>query len=143
MLVVVSHQVRQRSSSASRGKSSLVNLLVGLVRPSRGKVLVDGVDLERIDLDSWQQKVGVVSQDVLLLNGSIRENIAFSVPEASDQAIQAAAADAADAATFIEALPNGYHTLIGERGFRLSGGQRQRLSLARALLQNPELRIIS
>ena len=83
--------------------------------------------------------MGVVSQDVLLLNGSIRENIAFSVPGASDQAIQAAA----DAATFIEDLPNGYHTLIGERGFRLSGGQRQRLSLARALLQNPELRISS
>lgn len=116
---------------------------MGLISPSRGKVLVDGVDLERIDLDSWQQKVGVVSQDVLLLNGSIRENIAFSVPETSDQAIQAAAADTADAATFIEALPNGYNTLIGERGFRLSGGQRQRLSLARALLQNPELRIIS
>jgi ATP-binding cassette subfamily B protein/subfamily B ATP-binding cassette protein MsbA len=123
------------------GKSSLVDLLVGLISPSRGKVLVDGVDLERIDLDSWQRKLGVVSQDVLLLNASIRENIAFSVQEASDQAIQAAAA-AADAATFIEALPNGYHTLIGERGFRLSGGQRQRLSLARALLQNPELLIL-
>ncbi len=142
MLIIVPHQIRQRSSSASRGTSSLVDLLVGLISPSQGKVLVDGVDLERIDLDSWQRKLGVVSQDVLLLNGSIRENIAFSVPEASDQAIQAAAADAADAATFIEALPNGYHTLIGERGFRLSGGQRQRLSLARALLQNPELLIL-
>jgi ATP-binding cassette subfamily B protein/subfamily B ATP-binding cassette protein MsbA len=123
------------------GKSSLVDLLVGLISPSRGRVLVDGVDLERIDLNSWQQMLGVVSQDVLLLNGSIRENIAFSVPEASDQAIQAAAASA-DAATFIEALPDGYNTLIGERGFRLSGGQRQRLSLARALLKNPELLIL-
>jgi ATP-binding cassette subfamily B protein/subfamily B ATP-binding cassette protein MsbA len=123
------------------GKSSLVDLLVGLISPSQGRILVDGTDLEQIDLDSWQQKLGVVSQDVLLLNGSIRENIAFSLPEASDRAIQNAAA-AADAAAFIEALPEGYDTLIGERGFRLSGGQRQRLSLARALLKDPELLIL-
>jgi ATP-binding cassette subfamily B protein/subfamily B ATP-binding cassette protein MsbA len=123
------------------GKSSLVDLLVGLISPSQGRILVDGTDLEQIDLDSWQQKLGVVSQDVLLLNGSIRENIAFCLPVASDRAIRAAAA-AADAAAFIEALPEGYDTLIGERGFRLSGGQRQRLSLARALLQDPELLIL-
>jgi len=123
------------------GKSSLVDLLVGLISPSQGRILVDGTDLERIDLDSWQQKLGVVSQDVLLLNGSIRDNIAFSLPEASDRAIHNAAA-AADAAAFIEALPEGYDTVIGERGFRLSGGQRQRLSLARALLKDPELLIL-
>jgi subfamily B ATP-binding cassette protein MsbA len=123
------------------GKSSLVDLLLGLISPSRGRVLVDGVDLEQIDLDSWQQTLGVVSQDLLLLNGSIRDNIAFSVPHASDHAIKAAAA-AADAATFIEALPDGYDTLIGERGFRLSGGQRQRLCLARALLKDPEVLIL-
>jgi ATP-binding cassette subfamily B protein/subfamily B ATP-binding cassette protein MsbA len=123
------------------GKSSLIDLLVGLISPSRGRILVDGVELERIDLDSWQQQLGVVSQDVLLLNGNIRDNITFSVPHASDQAIQAASA-AADAAAFIEALPEGYDTLIGERGFRLSGGQRQRLSLARALLREPELLIL-
>ena len=123
------------------GKSSLVDLLVGLISPSQGRILVDGTDLERFDLDSWQQKLGVVSQDVLLLNGSIRDNIAFSLPEASDRAIHNAAA-AADAAAFIEALPEGYDTLIGERGFRLSGGQRQRLSLARALLKDPELLIL-
>jgi subfamily B ATP-binding cassette protein MsbA len=123
------------------GKSSLVDLLVGLISPSRGRILVDGVDLGRIDLNSWQRKLGVVSQDLLLLNGSIRDNIAFSVPEAGEQAIQAAATSA-DADTFIEALADGYDTLIGERGFRLSGGQRQRLSLARALLQNPEVLIL-
>ena len=123
------------------GKSSLVDLLVGLISPSQGRILVDGMDLERIDLDSWQQKLGVVSQDVLLLNGSIRDNIAFSLPGASEGSIRAAAA-AADAAAFIEALPQGYGTLIGERGFRLSGGQRQRLSLARALLKDPQLLIL-
>ena len=122
------------------GKSSLVDLLVGLISPSQGQILVDGLDLEQIELDSWQRAIGVVSQDVLLLNGSIRENIAFYMPEASDQAICAAAA--ADAAAFIEALPEGFDTLIGERGFRLSGGQRQRLSLARALLKDPELLIL-
>lgn len=123
------------------GKSSLVDVLVGLLSPSEGRILVNGVDLERIDLDSWQRKLGVVSQDVLLLNASIRDNIAFSVPETGDDDIRAAAV-AADAATFIEALPEGYDTLIGERGFRLSGGQRQRLSLARALLKDPELLIL-
>ncbi len=123
------------------GKSSLVDLLVGLITPSTGRILVDGLDLEVIDLDSWQKRLGVVSQDVLLLNGSIRENIAFSMPELDEREIRAAAA-AADAAAFIEALPQGYDTLVGERGFRLSGGQRQRLSLARALLKNPELLIL-
>ncbi|WP_231596956.1 ABC transporter ATP-binding protein [Synechococcus sp. CBW1004] len=123
------------------GKSSLVDLLVGLISPSGGRILLDGVDLETIDLDSWQQKLGVVSQELLLLNGSIRDNIAFSVPHAGEEAIRAAA-EAADAAAFIEALPEGYDTLIGERGFRLSGGQRQRLCLARALLQDPEILIL-
>lgn len=123
------------------GKSSLMDLLVGLLSPSEGTILVDGVELERIDLDSWQRKLGVVSQDVLLLNGSIRDNIAFFMPEACDEDIKAAA-EAADAAAFIEALPEGYDTLIGERGFRLSGGQRQRLSLARALLKDPALLIL-
>jgi ATP-binding cassette subfamily B protein/subfamily B ATP-binding cassette protein MsbA len=123
------------------GKSSLVDLLVGLIPPSTGRILVDGLDLELIDLDSWQKRLGVVSQDVLLLNGSIRENIAFSMPELAEREIRAAAATA-DAAAFIEALPQGYDTLVGERGFRLSGGQRQRLSLARALLKNPEQLIL-
>lgn len=127
--------------ASGSGKSSLVDLIVGLLSPSGGHILVDGVDLEQINLDGWQQKLGVVSQDVLLLNASISDNIAFSLPEARDTDIRAAA-HAADAASFIEALPKGYDTVIGERGFQLSGGQRQRLSLARSLLTNPELLIL-
>jgi ATP-binding cassette subfamily B protein/subfamily B ATP-binding cassette protein MsbA len=127
--------------ASGSGKSSLVDLIVGLLSPSGGHILVDGVDLEQINLDGWQQKLGVVSQDVLLLNASISDNIAFSLPEACDTDIRAAA-HAADAASFIEALPKGYDTVIGERGFQLSGGQRQRLSLARSLLTNPELLIL-
>jgi ATP-binding cassette subfamily B protein/subfamily B ATP-binding cassette protein MsbA len=123
------------------GKSSLVDLLVGLQDPSSGRVLIDGVDLRSLDLDSWQRQLGVVSQDVLLLNASIRDNIAFGSVGSGEAAIEAAAR-AAGAHGFISALPHGYATAIGERGYQLSGGQRQRLSLARALLRDPQLLIL-
>ena len=123
------------------GKSSIVDLLMGLQTPSQGCITVDGVDLRSLDLNQWQRRLGVVSQDVLLINGTIRDNIAFCLPEATQEQI-AAAAEAAAAAGFIEALPAGYDTVVGERGFRLSGGQRQRLSLARALLRDPDLLIL-
>jgi ATP-binding cassette, subfamily B, bacterial MsbA len=127
--------------ASGAGKSSLVDLLVGLQDPSSGRVLIDGVDLRSLDLDSWQRQLGVVSQDVLLLNASIRDNIAFGSGGSSEAAIQAAARTAG-AHGFISALPQGYATAIGERGYRLSGGQRQRLSLARALLRDPQLLIL-
>jgi ATP-binding cassette, subfamily B, bacterial MsbA len=123
------------------GKSSLVDLLVGLQSPTEGKILVDGVDLCRVDLDSWQRRLGIVSQDVILLNTTIGKNIGFGMPEAGPEAIAVAAAKAG-ADSFIDTLPEGYDTVIGERGFRLSGGQRQRLSLARALLRDPEVLIL-
>ncbi|MEB3332288.1 MAG: ABC transporter ATP-binding protein [Synechococcaceae cyanobacterium] len=123
------------------GKSSLVDLLVGLHTPSSGVIRVDGRDLQTLNLDDWQRHLGVVSQDVQLLNGSIAANIAFGVPGASAEQI-AAAARLADAEAFILNLPDGYDTVVGERGFRLSGGQRQRLSLARALLRQPQLLIL-
>lgn len=123
------------------GKSSLVDLLVGLYSPTSGQIRVDGFDLEKIDLDQWQRHLGVVSQDVLLLNGSIATNIAFGLPDVSADDI-AVAARLADAEAFILSLPDRYDTVVGERGFRLSGGQRQRLSLARALLRRPQLLIL-
>jgi ATP-binding cassette, subfamily B, bacterial MsbA len=123
------------------GKSSIADLLVGLYDPSAGAVLIDGKDLRSFDLASWQRRLGVVSQDTFLFNATIAENIAYGVPDASEADIVAACV-AAQCAGFIGALPDGYNTLVGERGYRLSGGQRQRLSLARAILRNPDLLIL-
>ena len=127
--------------ASGAGKSSIADLLAGLYVPSTGRVLINGTDLRELDLASWQQRLGVVSQDTFLFNATLAENIAFGCPGASRAAI-AAAAEQAQAAGFIEALPHGYDTLLGERGYRLSGGQRQRISLARAFLRDPELLIL-
>jgi ATP-binding cassette subfamily B protein/subfamily B ATP-binding cassette protein MsbA len=123
------------------GKSSIADLLAGLFEPGEGRILIDGVDLRELDLASWQRRLGVVSQDTVLFNASVAANIAFGCPGASRAAIEAAA-ERALAAGFIAQLPEGYDTLLGERGHRLSGGQRQRLSLARAFLRDPELLIL-
>jgi ATP-binding cassette, subfamily B, bacterial MsbA len=123
------------------GKSSIADLLVGLYPPSSGAILVDGSPLDQLDLTSWQQRLGVVSQDTFLFNATIAENIAFGSPGVSRAQIEDACR-AAQAAVFIMDLPDGLDTLVGERGYRLSGGQRQRLSLARAILRDPELLIL-
>lgn len=123
------------------GKSSIADLLTGLYAPSAGRIWIDNTPLDHLDLASWQQRLGVVSQDTFLFNATIAENIAFGTPGATQPQIEGACL-AAQAAGFIESLPQGYDTLIGERGYRLSGGQRQRLSLARAILRDPELLIL-
>lgn len=123
------------------GKSSIADLLTGLYAPSSGQIWIDDTPLNMLDLASWQQRLGVVSQDTFLFNATIAENIAFGTPGATSAQIETAC-QAAQATGFIERLPNGYDTLIGERGYRLSGGQRQRLSLARAILRDPELLIL-
>ncbi len=127
--------------SSGGGKSSIADLLVGLYSSTSGQIWVDHTPLQHLELASWQQRLGVVSQDTFLFNSTIAENIAFGTPGAS-QAKIAAACEAAQAAEFIERLPHGYDTLVGERGYRLSGGQRQRLSLARAICRDPELLIL-
>lgn len=127
--------------ASGSGKSTLVDLLVGLYRPSGGTIRVDGRDLESLDLDDWQRHLGVVSQDVMLINGTIAANIAFGLSGMTMEQV-VAAARLADAESFIVNLPDQYATVVGERGFKLSGGQRQRLSLARALLRRPQLLIL-
>jgi ATP-binding cassette subfamily B protein/subfamily B ATP-binding cassette protein MsbA len=127
--------------SSGAGKSSIADLLVGLFDPTEGQILIDGTPLHDFDLISWQQRLGVVSQDTFLFNASIADNISHGTANATSEQIMAAA-EKAQAAGFISELPDGFATLIGERGYRLSGGQRQRLSLARAILRDPELLIL-
>ena len=123
------------------GKSSVADLLIGLVAPEAGRVLIDGVDLQRLELSSWQQRLGVVSQDTFLFNGSVADNIRIARPGISDAALERAA-ERAQILPLIRQLPQGFDTPVGERGYRLSGGQRQRLSLARALLCPCDLLIL-
>jgi len=127
--------------SSGAGKSSIADVLCGLYEPTLGEVLIDRQRLSDLDLISWQQRLGVVSQDTFLFNASIAENISFGTPGTTREKILAAA-EKAQAAGFIADLPEGFETLIGERGYKLSGGQRQRLSLARAILREPELLIL-
>ncbi len=127
--------------SSGAGKSSVADLLVGLYEPTEGFIQIDGQSLSEIDLASWQQRIGVVSQDTFLMNTTIAGNIAYGRASATREQIEAAATSA-HAVGFIHDLPEGFDTLIGERGYRLSGGQRQRISLARAILRNPDLLIL-
>ena len=123
------------------GKTTLCNLIARFYDPSAGSIRLDGTDLRDIDLQSYRRLLGIVEQDVFLFDGSVAENIAYADRRASRSAVERAAR-AANAAAFIEALPDGYDTLIGERGVRLSGGQRQRLAIARAILADPVLFIL-
>jgi ATP-binding cassette subfamily B protein len=123
------------------GKSTIVKLLLRLYEPTGGRVTVDGVDVRDLTFADLRGAIGLVSQDVFLFDGSVRENIAYGDPGASDDAIEQAAR-LAEAHDFIAALPNGNDTLVGERGQKLSGGQRQRLSIARAIVRDPAILVL-
>ncbi len=127
--------------SSGSGKSTIIGLVAGFYRPSQGRVMIDGVDLSTIRLDSYRSQLGVVLQDSFLFDGTIRENVAFSRPDAAEGAIQHAC-ETAHVKEFAERLGGGYDTLVGERGIRLSGGQRQRISIARAVLADPKILIL-
>lgn len=129
------------TGATGSGKSTLVKLLLRFYEPVSGDILVDGQPIRELNLNSLRQAIGLVSQDVYLFDGSIRDNLAYGRPDASDGDI-IEAARIAEAWPFIEALPDGLDTRVGERGVRLSGGQRQRLSLARALLKDPPILVL-
>jgi ATP-binding cassette subfamily B protein len=123
------------------GKTTLMALLQRQYDPGRGRVLIDNVDVAAMSRDALAATMSVVSQDVQLFHRSVLENIRYGKPEASDEQVRAAV-QAARAAEFIEALPDGYETLVGERGMKLSGGQRQRIAIARAFLRDAPILIL-
>ncbi|UCH81988.1 MAG: ABC transporter ATP-binding protein [Nitrospiraceae bacterium] len=122
------------------GKSTLIELIAGFWYPTEGNIIIDGINIKDLSLKSLRQHIGLVTQDIILFNETIRTNLLLGKPNASDEEI-VEAAQAAYAHEFIEELSEGYETKIGERGVRLSGGQKQRITIARAILKNPEILI--
>jgi ATP-binding cassette subfamily B protein len=127
--------------SSGSGKSTLLNLVLGFIRPTSGRVLVDGADAQELDLRTVRRHVSVVPQESVLFEGTIRENVAYGLPDAPDDVVRAALRDA-NALDFVEAQPKGWDTVVGERGARLSGGQRQRIAIARALVRDPRILLL-
>ncbi len=127
--------------SSGSGKSTIIGLIAAFHKPNSGRVVIDGVDLSTVRLDSYRSRLGVVLQESFLFDGTIRENIAFSRPGATDEQIMRACR-IARVDEFAERFPDRYDTVIGERGVKLSGGQRQRVSIARAILADPRILIL-
>ena len=127
--------------SSGSGKSTIASLVSTFLNPSSGQILIDGNDLSKVDLKSFRSQLGVVLQDDFLYEGTIRDNILFPRPEASESELLEAV-KGAFVNEFTDRFENGLNTLIGERGVKLSGGQRQRISIARALLANPKIVIL-
>jgi ABC-type multidrug transport system fused ATPase/permease subunit len=124
------------------GKSTLLDLLLGLLPPNSGKILVDGRDIYS-NLRGWQDQIGYVSQSIYLTDDTLRRNIAFGIPsDEIDERSVRSALKAAQLEEFVNELPLGLDTMVGERGVRLSGGQRQRIGIARALYHDPELLVL-
>jgi ATP-binding cassette subfamily B protein len=134
-------QVIALLGATGSGKSTIINLLLRFYDPTAGRITIDGHDLRRLTVASLRAQIGLVMQETTLFAASIRENIAFSRPEATLAEIEAAA-QAAAAHDFIMATPQGYDTLVGERGVTLSGGQKQRVAIARALLKDPRILVL-
>ena len=138
--VEAGHSIALVGSTGS-GKSTLIKLLLRFYTPNGGSILLDGRDIQGLNLSDLRRQIGYVSQDVFLTDGSVFENIAYGLPQTAVAEVEAAAR-AAEAHDFITQLPQGYHTQIGERGQKLSGGQRQRLALARAILKDPAILLL-
>jgi ATP-binding cassette, subfamily B, bacterial len=140
-LVVPPGETHAIVGSTGAGKSTVVKLLLRLYDTTAGRIALDGVDVRSVPLAELRRAVGYVGQDVFLFQGTVRENLAYGRPEAADADLERAAR-LAEAHDFIAELPDGYDTVVGERGQKLSGGQRQRLSIARAILRNPPVLVL-
>jgi subfamily B ATP-binding cassette protein MsbA len=142
----ISFEARAGSTTAlvgpsGSGKSTLINLVMAFTHPKSGRVLVDGHDLEAARLHDYRAQLGAVMQDNFLFDGTIRENIAYSKPGATDEEIRTVA-NIAHVDEFADKFENKYDTIVGERGVKLSGGQRQRIAIARAILADPRILIL-
>ncbi|WP_055586528.1 ABC transporter ATP-binding protein [Streptacidiphilus griseoplanus] len=123
------------------GKSTALNLVIGFLRPTEGRILLDGADMETLDLRSYRRFLSVVPQESILFEGTIRANVGYGMPDVPEERVRAALRDA-NAMEFIDRLPDGLDTVVGERGARLSGGQKQRLAIARALIRDPRILVL-
>lgn len=143
----VSFQIEKGSSvafvgSSGAGKTTMVDIILGLLKPQRGKITADGLDIEK-NVAVWQKEIGYIPQTIYLSDDTIRNNIAFGIPDAEiDEAAVSQALEKAQLSEFVESLPEGLDTVVGDRGVRLSGGQRQRIGIARALYHDPEILIL-
>lgn len=140
-LTITANQTTAFVGTTGAGKSTLIKLLMRFYEPSAGQLTLDGIPIQNYRFDALRNAIGFVSQDVFLFHGSVSENIAYGLKNATSEQIQKAA-QLAQADNFIQSLPEGYNTIIGERGQKLSGGQRQRLALARALIRDPRILIL-
>ena len=127
--------------SSGSGKSTLISLVMAFARPTEGRITVDGADLDSLKLHEYRAQLGVVMQDNFLFDGTVKENIAFTRPAATDDEVREVA-KIAYVDEFVSRFPEGYNTIVGERGVKLSGGQRQRVAIARAILANPRVLIL-